>query len=208
MKKLLSVLPAFILLALIFGLSNCTTKTKPCDCCRAFGGSTVWYDTATGDSIKVPSAFTPSNLAFCDSNTLDINGNLTTAGCNANVDSIYNDKLNQSLYIEGIEKYPNNLLIIRDAGTDTTSIGRFTNYTNSKTRVFNGTTVDYTLHGTSRQRQLKSGRYKFILQIYGDAKHSLALRKDSIAGYFCLIRQMSFCNVGCEGHEKLDPLIK
>lgn len=198
------------MLTLVLGLSNCTTKTKPCDCCRAFGGSTVWLDTANGNTIKVPSAFTPSNLTFCDSNTVDINGNITTAGCNKNVDSIYNDKLNQYLYIEGIENYPNNELIIRDPGTDTTSIRRFLNYsnTNSGLQVFNGSMIDTTLHGTSRQRQLKSGRYKFILQIYGDKMHSKKSRKDSIAGYFCLIRQMSFCNVGCEGHDKLDPLIK
>lgn len=210
MKKLLSVLPAFVLLALIFGLSNCNPKSNPCDCCRAFGGSTVWIDTATGDSIKVPSAFTPSNLQFCDSNRFDPDGNITTAGCNKNVDSIYNDTLNQYLHIIGIEKYKFNELIIRSATTDTTAIQRFFDYsnTNDGEKVFNGIMIDTTLHSAERQRQLRSGRYKFILQLYGDQAHTKAKRIDSISGYFCIIRQKTFCNVGCEGKSNLDPLIK
>lgn len=209
MKKLQVSLNVIVLVTLTVFYSSCRQpKQASCDCCNSFvkGGSTIKkVATLSGTiiEIKVPTAFTPSNLAFCDSNVYD-----KTIPCRKNIDSVYNDNINDYFHIFGIDSFPENLLIIKTPG-DTTAIDRFVNYSNVSEghRVFNGIKIDTTLYGHERQRQLTSGKYQFILQLYKTKDHLKTERIDSISGNFCIIRVKDFCNVGCEGKDKNDPLI-
>jgi hypothetical protein len=215
MKKLhLAILVSVIVGTSLF-FNSCGTKKPACDCCNSFGARVSRIDTTSSGKIVtliIPSAFTPNNIKFCDSNVY-VNGVLSSKNCRDNVDSIYNDTLNQRFQIIGIESFPENDLIIRKPG-DTTKIDHFINFKNKAERSFNGIKIDTTLFGSSsiheRQRQLVSGRYQFVLQLYRDSSkvHNKASRIDSICGYFCIIRTKDFCNLGCEGKDKPDPLIK
>lgn len=193
--------------------TSCSDKEKECECCKGWGSTEVKVQAFSGEivTLKIPSAFTPNNIKFCDSN-IYVDGILSDIGCRANKDSIYNEMspMNDKFQIIGIEKFPQNDLIIRVPG-DTTTIDHFVNFNNITGRSFNAIKIDTTLYGNERQRQLASGRFMFILQLYKDTdtlKHLLKNRIDSITGYFCVIRNKDFCNIGCEGKDANDPLIK
>jgi len=217
MKKPTMIFPVILVLGVMFIFCTCyKTKQVVLDC-TAFGGPTVKTERNPLDStalvtLTIYSAFTPDNIAFCDSNNFFVDkrtGNVVTPPglCRPNPDSIYNDRLNQYLYIAGIENFPYNDLRIRVQG-DTTNLDTLNNYSNNLNghREFTGVTVDTTLHGFQRQRILTSGKYVFILQLYKDKYHTQ--RIDSIHGYFCLIRNPKVPNIGCQGHDPNDPLIK
>ena len=210
MNKLQFTFSTVLALLSILIYTSCNNKEKECECCKGWGSTEVKVQAFSGEivTLKIPSAFTPSNLKFCDSN-IYVDGRLSDIGCRKNLDSVYNDDLNDRFQIIGIEKFPQNDLIIRVPG-DTTAIDHYFNFSNNG-RSFNGIKIDTTLYGHERQRQLESNRFMFILQLYKDTdtlKHLLKNRVDSITGYFCIIRNKDFCNIGCEGKEANDPLIK
>jgi len=216
MKKLHLVLSVVFTVVVTFSFNSCRPKEQSCDCCKSFKGSTTktLLDSAgVLVTLKIPSAFTPNNIPFCDSNVVYDNGILSGYGCRKNIDSIYNDTLNSAFKIIGIEHFKGNELIIKTAG-DTTKIDKFINYQLPKKvgqseRVFTGINIDTTLSGTERQRQMASGRYQFILQLYSSRYvHDKTTRIDSIAGFFCIIRNKAFCNRDCEGADAGDKLIK
>jgi hypothetical protein len=188
---------------------------KICDCCNSFGGKTIKI--INGDTLIMYSAFTPNNIAFCDSNTFSPNeyGDflLTYKNCKPNPDSIYNNNLNNAFLFDGLDHFQGNELIIKTL-KDSTKIDRFFNYQLSvykgqSGRIFTGICIDTTLYGTERQRQLESGKYQFILQLYNSRYvHDKTTRIDSISGYFCIIRNKDFANKGCVGKDPFDPLIK
>ena len=205
---------AFKFLVLCIAMSGlmigCKDKKKACDCCTGFKPVEKSYP--DGRKIKVYTAFTPDNLPFCDSIVRDKNGVETRDAkrCRPNFDSVYNDKSNTYFHIEGIEEFPYNTLIIRVPG-DTTKVNVFTDYANisgAGKNAFNGTTSDTTLFGADRERQLISGKYEFILQLYSSDKYDKASRIDSIQGYFCIIRTGNYKNEGCVAKEAGDKLIK
>src|ERR1035437_6218731 len=151
MKKLQLTLVASVIVLLTVSLSSCWKKNPSCDCCNSFGSKTTKIDTSSSGKIVtliIPSAFTPNNIAFCDSNTY-VNKVLSTKGCRSNIDSIYNDTINQRFQIIGIEGFPENDLIIRSPG-DTTKIDHFVNFKNKSERSFNGIYIDSNLHGHER----------------------------------------------------------
>jgi hypothetical protein len=219
MKKLHLVLSVIVAVVITIGFNSCGHKAQSCDCCQSFKGSTTKnvLDSGVLVTVKIPSAFTPNNIAFCDSNTFEPNAVgdtiLVYKNCRKNIDSVYNDNLNNAFRIIGLEHFKGNELIIKTPG-DTSKIDKFLNYQLSdklgqKGRDFTGIYIDKTLFGAERQRQLVSGRYQFILQLYSSKYvHDKTTRIDSISGFFCIIRNKAFCNVGCEGAETGDKLIK
>ena len=216
MRKLYLVLSVLATAILIFHFSSCSSsKDKSCDCCQSFKSVEKTLLDSNGNPvvIKIPTAFTPTNYAFCDSNTYDASGNLVYTGCRKNVDAVYNDNLNNSFKIIGIEKFKGNSLIIKTL-TDTTPLAQYSNYQlpdrlGNLDEGFVGITIDHTLYGSERQRLVVSGRYQYILQIYNSRKkHDLTTRIDSISGFFCIIRNASFCNIGCQGVDAGDKLMK
>jgi len=202
------LIPVSLILSLVVVMSNCKDEEKNCECCVGFGNT---EKVVNGNKLIIYSAFTPSNLKYCDSIVLDTNGIPieTSKYCRPNPDSIYNDTINEYFYIDGIEAFPENDLIIRVPG-DTTKIDRFVNYSNSTSgqRVFQGTRTDTTLYGSERTRNLTSRKFEFVLQLYSSKDHIKANRIDSLQGYFCIIRTSSFKNTGCQGKMTNDPLIK
>lgn len=217
MKKFHLSHSVLVLLTMTLFFSSCPEKKESCDCCQTFQSVEKKLIDSAGNTItiKIPTAFTPTNIPFCDSITYDKNGVPDYSKCRKNTDSIYNDKLNNAFRIIGLENFRGNSLIIKTPG-DTTPLAKFTNYQlppkpGLKGDDFVGTTVDSTLFGHQRERILKSGRYQYILQIYDSTNvkyHNKSTRIDSITGFFCIIRDKAFCNIGCEGKDVGDPLIK
>jgi len=216
------LLSSFILftttvILIIYSCKKTETKVnfggETCDCCNSFGGKTI--KTINGDTLIIYSAFTPNNIAFCDSNTFS-DGILTNINCKPNPDSIYNNNLNNAYLFDGLDHFQGNELIIKTL-KDSTKIDRFINYqiayrdgnSYSGGRSFTGINIDTTIYGHERQRQLESGKYQFILQLYNSRYvHDKTTRIDSISGYFCIIRNKDFVNKGCVGKDLFDPLIK
>ena len=94
---------------------------------------------------------------------------------------------------------------------DSTLIDRFFNYqlSDKRGRDFVGMSIDSTIYGALRLRQLEEGKYRYILQLYNSRYiHDKTTRIDSISGYFCIIRNKDFANKGCVGKDLFDPLIK
>jgi len=205
---------------IIYSCKKTETKVnfggETCDCCNSFGGKTIKI--INGDSLIIYSAFTPNNIAFCDSNTFSPNkyGDtiLVYRNCKPNNDSVYNDNLNNAYIFGGLEQFEGNDLRIKSL-KDSTLIDMYFNYQIHYYgyyyygRLFTGMRIDTTIYGHERQRQLESGKYQFILQLYNSRNiHDKTTRIDSISGYFCIIRNKDFVNKGCIGKDPYDPLIK
>jgi len=176
-----------------------------CDCCNSIGGKTI--KVYNGDTLIFYNAFTPSNLAFCDSIEVDNQNYITTINYKKNIDTIYNDKINQYYKIEGIEKFPYNELLIYSGEYPINRILVYTNYCNPYNGkiVFNGIRIDTTNYGHLRQKLLAQGKYNYILKLYNDRYHNSL--KDSISGHFCIIRNKEMTIQGCEGADPMDPLL-
>lgn len=152
-------------------------------------------------------AFSPSNFVYCDSNEYDKFGVLLLSHCKPNIDSTYNDTINQYFKIKGVENFPYNDLKIYHQNDSTSSINHFYNYSNilHGDRIFNGSMIDTTIYGTERQRLLSQGKYFYKFKIYTDKQHSSVL--DTFSGHFCIIRNKEMTIQGCEGANPMDPML-
>lgn len=136
-------------------------------------------------------------------------GNFTACPCRENPDK-QNDQINSKFVIEGIDKFPNNILYIKVPG-DTVKIRTYQNYDNNN-NVFQGyvpTDTSLGYYEFYSSRILASGTYDYELVLYKDIDHTVPL--DTIASSFVIITsRYKNQNINCAHYalEQDDPLLQ
>ena len=214
-------------------------KDEDCIDCKANDIIKTTIRLGSGDStITIYPVMTPSNHDMCDSmvyhsvkgayvRPYDVYkyqklcsveeaidslkaGNDSACPCRKNLDTIYNDPKNSYFYIENLQKFPYNKLLIKTV-KDSTQMRTYLNYDN-RNDLFIGevpmdTTLGYYQHNDTRP--LASGIFAYYLIIYKDEMHQTIIG-DTIKGKFAIVRNPKVKTRNCkaQAHDEDDPLLK
>lgn len=212
-----SILIVFSSLAMLF---SCKDKEEPSSCCDREYTDTTFIVNGEERHLRVYSSMTPNNYPFYDEIGGDSSGIFrgkpivllnnsqdTTETGRANIDSIYNDKVNEYFYVKGIEAFPYNEIYFYTQG-DTTPIldAPYKNYKNDKSTIFDGRAIEKLLrinkYGIADTvflpKYIKSGSYRFKIILFEDLRHTMPI--DTFEGPFCIIRTPKYnFNEQCAG---------
>jgi len=220
-----------LVFALCVGIVACNKdKKETCYTCKYKELEMNYGENVT---IRIANVITPNNFKLCDSMvylpqynsyvepsvkytymksvcTKDerrdyrIQGNDSICPCVVNNDNIYNGNKNAFLYIEGIDKFPYNKVIIYKEGS-TKPLITYNNYQNSLL-TFNAYIADTLQDGKTVVFKHLSGNFTYIIKLYNNLLHTDLY--DELSGGFTVIRKPQDCpTTGCKGRDADDPLL-
>lgn len=226
----MKVIYILIYALMIVGVACNKDKKEPCYTCKY---QELVMNYGEDVTIRIANVITPNNLTLCDSLvympnlnsyvepsfkypymkkvcTKDeryqyrIEGNDSICPCVENPDNQYNDSKNASLFIEGIDKFPYNKVIIYKEGSEVPLI-TYNDYKNNSV-PFNAYIADTLQDGRTVVFKHVSGNFTYIIRLYNNLLHTDLY--DELSGGFTVIRKPQDCpTTGCKGRDADDPLL-
>lgn len=220
-----------LLIPIIISITGCKKEKK--ETCYTCKYNELVMNYGEDVSIRIANVITPNNFTLCDSmvyipqlnsyvepsvkysymkkvctveerRQYRIEGNDSICPCVENEDKQYNDAKNQFLYIDGIDKFPYNKVIIYIEG-ETVPLITYNNYKNDAV-PFNAFVADTLQDGRTVTFKHVSGNFTYIIKLYNNLLHTDLY--DELTGGFTVIRKPQDCpTTGCKGRDADDPLL-